>query len=305
MPRFVTLFLSAIVGCIFLYSAFTKSFPVEPFEYTLAESLHLPWFWAAIGARFLTGLEAGLGLLLMVNLTGSKKWVLKKAFALLIIFSVYITYIWVRFGSKVNCGCFGDAIWMTPLVSLVKNAILLFIIAFLLRFAGTWKWKRSAITAYVVLLMAIALPFILIPMPQGKPDWVKTGGYSIDLSLLRPSGSDTAIADLSKGKHIVAFLSQRCPHCRLAAYKMHVMKQNNPGLPLFMVIAGVKTTDLSGFFKETRAINIPYALADQQLFMSYTAGVYPQILWINNGTVEAKSDYANLDQAAIEQWLMK
>lgn len=107
--------------------------------------------------------------------------------------------------------------------------------------------------------------------------------------------------ELRKGKHIIAFLSPSCPHCRIAAYKMHVMRQSNPSLPLFMVIGG--SADLSDFWKHTKAMDVPYSRLPRDPFLDYTGGVFPLIIWVNDGWVEARSNYNTLNEGEIEQWL--
>src|ERR1700744_6379213 len=97
--RIILSVLSALVGCIFLYSSYTKIYPIQPFEYTMVEYIHLPWILAAIVARFLVGLEAGLGTLMILQLYGRKKWILKFAFILLIAFSIYLAGLWISAGN--------------------------------------------------------------------------------------------------------------------------------------------------------------------------------------------------------------
>ena len=322
MNRFISILfiiLSVAVGATFLYSAYTKLFPIQPFEYTMVEFVHFPWIVATIAARFLVGLEAGLGALIVLHLYGKNKWVLKTAFGVLIFFSIYLVWLWVTAGNNVNCGCFGDAIWMSPSASLTKNAILLILIGLLIRYHNGFNKKWFHIASPVLLLIVIVQPFIILTIPHEQPSWLRTDRYKIDLSALYQTSNDSTsgnlhriysseypapnlLPDLEKGKYIIAFLSQSCPHCRIAAYKMHVMKQNNPSLPFFMVIGGT-TSDLTDFWKATKAQNIPYTRLDKNHFLQYTGGVFPLIIWVNDGTVEAKADYNTLTQSAIEKWL--
>ncbi|NDC42722.1 MAG: hypothetical protein EBZ77_14440, partial [Chitinophagia bacterium] len=125
---------SFLIGSLFLYSAYTKLFPVETFEYTLVEYLGMQWQVAAVFARALVGAEGGLGILLVLNFWGNKRWVLWLSVVTLLLFSGYIGYLWVRFGNHVNCGCFGDAISMKPITALVKNGLLLLLTFYLLKF---------------------------------------------------------------------------------------------------------------------------------------------------------------------------
>ncbi|MFI5141748.1 MAG: MauE/DoxX family redox-associated membrane protein, partial [Bacteroidia bacterium] len=139
--RVLFILLSVATGGLFLYSAYTKLFPIQAFEYTIVEIVHIPLIVASIATRFFIGLEAGLGALLVLHLFGKNKWPLKAAFILLIVFTVYLIWLWITAGNDVNCGCFGDAIWMSPSVSLVKNVLLLAIIALLIRYHNGFTYK--------------------------------------------------------------------------------------------------------------------------------------------------------------------
>jgi len=120
--KILLIILSVATGGLFLYSAWTKVLPIQPFEYTMVEYLHLPWLVATVAARLLVGLEAALGGLVVLHLFGRNKLILKAAFAMVVVLSAYLVWLWSTAGDNVNCGCFGDAIWMSPSASLIKNA---------------------------------------------------------------------------------------------------------------------------------------------------------------------------------------
>ena len=286
--------LSIITGALFLYSAYTKLFPIQAFEYTLTDQAHLPHIVAAITSRFFIGVEFGLGSLILLHLFGKSKWVLKSAFALLVIFSVYLVWLWATAGDKGNCGCFGDTIWMSPSTSLVKNALLLLIIGLLIRYHNgfTYNWVRIA--APTALICAIASAYIFFPI---------FSRYKIDLNALYTTDKKFApAADLTKGKYIIAFLSQSCSHCRKAALKMHELKQRNPNIPFYLIIGGT-TSDLTDFWKASQAQDLPYTRLAQDPFMKYTHGLFPTILWVNNSMVEADTGYPELTLPVIEKWM--
>ena len=291
-PVFLYL-LSLCTGALFLYSAYTKLFPIQSFEYTITEFLHVSSRLAGIAARFFTALEAGLGALMVFQFYGGKKWVLNTAFALVVLFSLFLIWLWAKEGNSVNCGCFGDAIWMSPSVSLVKNAALLVAIWLLLRFHSgfSFKWINLALPVFLVSVLVSVyffFPFFKI--------------YKIDLT---PVYADTANAprfDLAKGKHIIAFLSPSCIHCRRAALKIHNMEAKDSTLPIYMIIGGV-TGSLKDFWDASKAEGLPHSRLASQPFMKYTGGVFPTILWVNNGMVEANTNYTELDPVVIKKWM--
>jgi len=311
--RIVLFIISLATGGMFLYSAYTKVLPIQPFEYTIVEQLHLPWLLASVLARILIGLEAALGGLIVLHLFGKNKLILKLALALLMLFSVYLVWLWVTAGNDVNCGCFGDYIWMSPSASLIKNAVLLLFIAVLIRWQRHLSFRWVNPITGLLLLIGVILPLILYPVSMGQPTWVKKDKFKLDMAALyQPIKDDTAAlrvpypdkptVDLSKGKYIIAFVSPSCEHCRIAARKMSIMKKNNPSLPFFMIIGGI-ASDLTDFWKYTNSGNIFYMRLHRDPFLEYTGGMFPQIFWINNGWVVAKSSYNTLNQPEIEQWM--
>ena len=312
--RFILIIISIGTGGMFLYSAWTKVLPIQPFEYTIVEHLHLPWLAASILARLMIGLEAALGGLIVLHLFGKNKLVLKLAFALLVLFSIYLVWLWASAGNEVNCGCFGDYIWMSPSASLIKNAVLLLFTAILIRWHHSLHFKWVTPITWLLSLVGVVLPSVLFPISIGKPSWVKQDKFKLDFTpLYSPIKDDTAALrvpypdkpsiDLSNGKYIIAFVSPSCEHCRIAARKMSIMKKDNPSLPFFMIIGGI-ASDLTDFWKYTNSGNILYMRLHRNPFLDYTGGMFPQIFWINNGWVEAKSSYNTLNQHEIEQWML-
>ena len=292
--RIFWIILSLLTGALFLYSAFTKLYPIQSFEYTLIDQVHLPRMLAAIASRFFIGLEMGLGALIALHLFGKNKWVLKTAFALLVFFSIYLVWLWITAGNNVNCGCFGDAIIMSPSASLLKNVALLIIIGLLIRYHNGFNYKWVKVASITALLCTIACTYVFFPIVKR---------YKIDLTTLYTSDKNLApTMDLTKGKYIIAFVSPSCIHCRRAALKMHEMRLRNPNIPFFMVIGGT-TSDLKDFWKASNAQDVPYTRLAQEPFMKYTHGLFPTILWVNNGQVEADTGYPELTQTVIEKWM--
>ena len=260
----------------------------------MTDQMHVPHIWAAIASRFFIGLECGLGALIALHFFGKNKWVLKTAFALLIFFSIYLIWLWITAGNNVNCGCFGDAIVMKPSISLLKNAALLAIIGLIIHYHNGFNYKWVKIVAPTALICTIACMYIFFPI---------FNRYKIDLTTLYTSDKNFVPAiDLTKGKHILAFLSPSCIHCRRAALKMHELKQKDPNIPFFMVIAST-TGDIKDFWKASNAQDLPYIRLAIPPFQKYTHGIFPTILWINNGKVEADISYPELSLPVIEKWL--
>jgi len=294
LSRFFFVFLAVATGALFLFSAYTKLFPtIQAFEYNIAAQAHVHYMTASILARFFIGLEAGLGSLIIFHYFGKNNWVLKAAFLLVAGFSIYLVWLWAKVGNNVNCGCFGNNIWMKPSTSLIKNGILLIVIGALIHYHRGLKVPWSNFIPAAHLVCAFTLACLLNPIFTH---------YKLNFANIYADPKYAPATDLTKGKYILAFASPECSHCRRAASIMHEMKMKNPAIPFFIVV-GDTTADLSDFWQFTHAEDIPHSRLGEEPFDKYTGGEYPQIMWVNNGWVEANITYPELDQKVIEQWM--
>lgn len=297
--------LSVLTGCLFLYSAYTKVLPIQTFEYTLVEFVHMPWWMAATFSRLLVGLEAAIGALMVLNIFGRRKWVLQLSMLILIVFSVYLGYLWVAVGNDVNCGCFGDQVWMSPSSSLLKNFGLILVTWILLKYHNGINKKWANISAIVAFIIVSAVPFFIYPIPSTQPAFLNEDKYEIDLSALYENEErDPPEVELRKGKHVLAFMSLTCPHCRMAAYKMQLMQKDNPDISMYMVLNG-DSTNLEPFWEKTQARDIPHSMLLGRDFVMLSGLNLPAIYWIEDGVVIVKTDYIHMSQEGIEEWMFK
>lgn len=295
--------LSVMTGILFLYSAYTKLLPIQTFEYTLVEFVHMPWWMAAVASRVLVGIEAALGTLLLFNIFGSGRWVLKLSLGILILFSIYLVYLWAAVGNDVNCGCFGDVIWMSPSSSLIKNALIIIVLLVLLKMHKGINTKWANYSSLAAVVIVTVLPLFIYPVPMAKPSFLNEDKYELDLSAIYNTTEHTPpVIDVRKGKHVIAFMSLTCPHCKIAAYKMQLMRLDNPDISMLLVLNG-DSTDLEAFWEKTKAEDIPHTMLFGKDFVSLSGLNLPAIYWVNNGWVEAKTNYIEMNQAAIEEWL--
>lgn len=134
-----------VVGLLFIFSGFVKlndpigfSFKLE--EYFSPSVLDLEFLapFALIIAILLVVFELVLGIMLLIGyLPKFTTW----ALLLMIIFFTFLTFYSAYFNKVTDCGCFGDAIPLTPWQSFYKDVILLVLILILF-------FKREYITPY-------------------------------------------------------------------------------------------------------------------------------------------------------------
>lgn len=303
--------LSALLGLLFIYSGYTKLNPIEPFEYTFVDLGIINWSLAPFVARFMIGLEFFIGLMLVFNLY-LKKFTIKLTVATLIVFTIYLLVMILREGNNGNCGCFGSAIAMTPLQAVIKNVIMLAICFVIYKFhegfvpATIGLKKLSFWLSVLFLLSSLTMPHILnyvdlsyseayLNKPEDK--------FKLELDTLYNNATAHAPPKtLSQGKHVLAFMSLSCMHCRVAAKKIRIMHEKNPDIHFYFVLNG-ETEKLKWFYLDTKTEDIPYCMLKARPFI-YLAGTnLPTIYLINNSEVEHWVNYMQLDQAEVEKWL--
>jgi len=300
--------LSALMGGIFIFSAYTKLYPVEPFEYTFVDLGLSNWQLAPFIARLLIALEFLIGVLLILNIL-LKKFTYKLGIITLIIFCIYLIMQLLISGNKGNCGCFGTTIYMSPLKALIKNIGMLGIfIALYIYHDGFSFGKFSKYIVTAIIITSCALPFILNPVQLNyaeaylnKPE--NNSQLPLD-TLYNNATLKTPPKELSKGKHIMLFFSLTCSHCRIAAKKIRTINKINPTIPFYMVLNG-KEEKLATFFDDTHTETIDHCMLNGQAFV-YLAGLaLPTIYLVNNSVIEHQVDYIQLDQQELEKWLVK
>lgn len=121
------------VGVLFIFSGLIKANDPLGFGYKLQEYFevfHIGFLnnWATGIAIILCVLEIVLGALLLF---GFWKNLVTKGLLGLIIFFTFLTFVSAAFKVVTSCGCFGDAIPLTPWQSFTKDLILLVMIVYL------------------------------------------------------------------------------------------------------------------------------------------------------------------------------
>lgn len=301
-------FLSVCLGLVFIYSGYSKLFPaIEPFEFTFVDIGVANWYTAPVFARLLIGLEFFLGVLLILNYN-LRKFTLPFTLSLLLFFIIYLSIQLIKNGNEGNCGCFGEQIHMSPAQGILKNVIMIAtgILAYIL-WEG-WKVRYNALLLSLIGASVLSVPFLLNPV-----DYTYTSNnldekvnYPLELNLLYEPEDSTKVEipkiDLRKGKHVVAFLSLTCGHCRIAAKKFKLIKKNNPGLPIYFVLNGDREK-YKEFIEDTKADNIPSSFCLGKSFVQLSSAHLPRIYYLDNTLVVKKVDYYELNQYAIENWI--
>lgn len=295
-----------LLGYVFIYSGYTKLYPIEPFEYTFVDIGIVNWQLAPFVARFMIGLEFLIGVLLILHIN-LKQFTYKLGIGVLVFFSLYLLLLISFSGNKGNCGCFGTHIIMTPFQALIKNVIMLALFILLYKFHdGLVLKNKQRYFLLIPLLASFSMPFILNPVALdyseaylNKPE----NNFKLELDSLYSSAKlNVPPHTLSQGKHIIAFMSLTCPHCRIAANKIRVIHERNPAISFYLVLNG-EEKNLKPFFENTHTENIPYCMLLGRNFIMLAGTSMPAIYLVNNSVVEHDINYMDMDQDEIEKWL--
>lgn len=306
--RILAVLVSCCLGLVFAYSGYSKLLPlVETFEFSFVDIGVANWYSAPIIARVLIGFEFLLGFLLIINYN-LKKFTLPLTIGLLIFFSVYLTLQIVISGNSGNCGCFGDHLKMTPLQAIIKNGLMIVAALIVYFLYGGWQFKFNKLFLSLVSLTTLAIPFVLNPVDYSytSNNLDEKVNYPLELSLLYQPEDSSKVeipkTELRKGKHVLAFVSLTCSHCRVAAKKFRLIKKNNPLLPIYFIMNGDKDR-YKDFIADTKADNIPYSYCLGKTFVQLASTNLPRIYYLDNGMVVKKVDYFELNQYHIEDWI--
>lgn len=173
-----------LVGILFIFSGFIKANDPMGFGYKLEEYFlvfHLDFLndYSAWLAVIICGLEIVLGAFLLLGLyRKTVAWGL----LLLTVFFLFLTFYSAFFEVVTSCGCFGDAIPLTPWQSFIKDVILLAFVLVIFKYRAhitplvTGAGTRRLVSMFVILLSfgigvytIYFLPFIdFLPYKEGN-----------------------------------------------------------------------------------------------------------------------------------------
>ena len=226
--------IAVLTGAVFIFSGATKLMPVEAFEISLVDIGFASFQTAPFLARLMIGLEFTIGFLLIFHFR-LKRFTIPFAAMLLVVFTIYILYLLKTYGNRGNCGCFGTVVLFTPLEGLIKNMVLFVMLWVVYQWACAFEFKYKWLAAVFGAIILLGLPFLInqIGYPFSRQPISEFKQFNIDTAVLyKDIKNIDATIDITRGKHIVAFMSAACPHCRLAAKKLVVFKKQSPDLPV-------------------------------------------------------------------------
>ena len=258
---------------MFIFSAISKLFPLEIFEYSLVYQGIANWTLAPILARCLICLELFLGLGLLFNQL-LKQVILLATFVLLLFFNAYLGYVWFTQGNSGNCGCFGTLLPLTPFESILKNLVLLLITVFLYTTSSVKPWKYKA---FLPLLFLAILTTLVLYYPILDYSYIpkKITNEIAEITVLK-GFSDTTEAPLLEGKKLVGVFNMACSHC----------------------------VEVAEFYSITHS-SAPYKLMSSADFLKQFHSGWPRVYLLNKGRIRYDNNYHSFNGQDFERLVEK
>lgn len=298
------------VGSVFVFSAFTKLYPIEPLEFELVDLGIFSWSVAPFIARFFISFELILGLMLILNV--KTKLVSKIVVGVLIFFTFYLIYKWFNKGENSDCGCFGEFLKLNTKESIIKNIILLLPSTLLIFINYPFKIKYQKLIIYSIIIISLATPFVLndVSAITYSDEEFENNNIKFDTEKLGDFIYKNEIIKLDEGKKIICFFSLTCEFCQLSAKKLTIMKQKSEiDLPIYYVLGGAKD-NLGKFWDDTQSYEFPYMFLPEtaeniQKFFGMSGPILPSIYLVENGIIKKRLHFGNLNQDLIEDFIKK
>lgn len=204
MKNFITQFSRLFVGILFIISGLIKLNDPIGFSYKLDEYFseavfNLPFFvpYTLAIALFLVILEVVLGVMLLI---GYKSKLTIWSLLLLVILFTFLTFYSAYFDVVKDCGCFGDALHLTPWQSFSKDIILLFFILILFfnqkLIKPLFANKVQNILAFTSILLSSFMGYWVInhlPLKDFRPYKV---GTNIKKSMEIPDNAPKSVVEM-------------------------------------------------------------------------------------------------------------
>ena len=190
-----------VVGVLFIISGLIKlndpvgfSFKLE--EYFAAEVLNMEWFipYALLLAITVVIAEVMLGVMIIL---GYARRLTLWSLLLMIVFFTFLTFYSAYFNKVTDCGCFGDALKLTPWESFWKDVVLLVLILFLFKgrqfIQPFFTFNIRSILVFLSLIGCLALAYHVLmhlPVVDFRPYKI---GANIPEGMSIPEGAPEAV----------------------------------------------------------------------------------------------------------------
>ena len=307
-----------IVGGLFIFSGFVKL--VDPIgsqykfeEYFSEGVLNLEFLipYALPFAIFLIIAEIVLGVALLV---GWKRKFTVNSLKLIILFFLFLTWYSAYYDKVTDCGCFGDAIKLTPWETFWKDiilTILIFFIGFKIKFINrVFARNNNGLIVFLSLLISAGINwYVLVNLPiidfrayaigKNIPEGMeyKNDGKipPIHDFFLEDSQNDLAPQILAKEKVVLVVMPslEKSNYSAFPEIKKLARDAKAKGYSIYGVSASF--SDIIALTKERYQLDFEFLFCDETTLKTMIRS-NPGIMILNKGTIVNKKNWRNIDQ---------
>lgn len=167
MKRTLCFVIRLILGITFIISGILKGFDPIGLTYKIEEffiffSLHDWVVYSRIFAAIICSFELAVGILLVLGIICF--WVGRIVVIIMLLFTIFTLFLLINPNVLSDCGCFGDAMHLTPGESFAKNVLLLLLSLIYVKVIHKKEFCHSNKIKYFLLLFAIVVYSISIPL---------------------------------------------------------------------------------------------------------------------------------------------
>lgn len=288
--------IALLIGLFFIFSAVSKLINIDSFELYIFGLKIFNFTVSSILARVVIGSEIFIGILLLHQKT--KKAALILATLMLVGFSLWLIY---RFyiNPDEHCHCLGEVIKMKPLPSILKNILLIGLLAFIAKSEGIIKY-RIRFFAIGTIMISVTIPFF-ISVPDSFAIFTPREINQNKFDLLQKAKKNN-LEYCFEGKRIICFFSAYCEHCKKAAKKISIMadKYNLRNNVTFLFMGEEK--DVVSFYNEIEIDSLNSHVIAPQLILNVSNGEFPTICFVDNGMISKTFNYRELTESKIKEF---
>jgi hypothetical protein len=162
--------------------------------------------------------------------------------------------------------------------------------------------KYNSKPLYKLLTIFVGISAVAIPFAVNPPDLFVIETYDfgkLNYSLKGEKLNEFTTKKIDKnwkeGKKIIAFLSLTCPHCRDMAFKLHIIKKQQPQLNILFVYGG-NIFDKNIFLAKAKCADMPAIDMTIEEMVKISGPFFPTVVGINNGNVIKKWSVATMTE---------
>ena len=289
------LLLRIALFALFTFSAISKFLVIDDFEVYIYSLNLFSLNTSFLIARGVICIELILAFSILVKTY--PKTTKYSSIALTIIFSIFLL-IQLFHKNDDNCFCFGEALKLSPLESLLKNIPIL---ASLFLLETKNKFEKFKL---IQLFVAIAIPSLLFII--SPPDFIFKEEYSKDLEIdstalkLYVTENDSLSLKIpNKGYFLLNLYSNTCKHCKKLHEKIGIILQNNsiPSNNAGIIFWG-DSLKTEKFFQEHPPI-LNHAYLSSHDFLRLTKGKMPITILLLDGEIVKLYNSRSIDENEI------